>query len=666
MGDYYLKEVCDVYPMLKAPVLFVLLGERGREAFPFLERTHGGMGDAIQMLQVAIPEYRINSSSVEFVDIQDRNWKVNISKALENTIIPVLKTNCYTCKGMINVNVLIDLNDRDFLNLEEISDHIYTHLISAFENSVEFYFYCFTAVRFKIRRLSINKSKTIEEIRKIYEKNDWVKLVYVVSDLNEEDVYSSYNIAGKYLAMVLNTYIQAGYHVDPDAKIFDNYIFAIKDNPERSFVLQAIGCAPLELDTDLMKTFFKLKISQYLKEHAIDDQGTLKNIFSSLDVESHVTDIFENTFPNYYDSAEHIAYNPRALSNASKDFCNRTWLSRIFNDSHQEYFENNISAVFTEKIEMNIGDESRKIEEQFRKAIEKGQINPFNINNYDKLAQDLEIKIHTLEAELSQLHSELRTWEDAVSSVNEYLLFSDKMMNRFRRKKIIEWLELNRKIAIHEGVVRYTHMKRDSVIRMIGVAKECQQVAENYINGCKRSYSKQERAAFSYQTDHFNEYYTLITDDTMNHHITVQEKTSLYISFCKYMIDEKNEFSQFNSLLEEFICGEFWRQAKIKNNLIAEIKERMRATRQKNIDDVFIQLYSSTVEAKNVDLRVISLHKSDNDVCCFMGPSDNEFISFLHRYKQEDTKVHVLVVEQLITPVVLYLKFNIPSNEIRI
>ena len=667
MDEFYLKDVCDIYPMLKSPVLFVLLGERGKEAFPFLKRTHGGMGDAIQMLQIAAPEYKVQDPSVEFVNIQNADWKDNIDKALENNIIPVLKTTSYTMKGMISVNVLIDLDDKDSYNLEEISEHIYSHLVPAFENGVDFYFYCFTAVKFTKERSPIIKSKVIEKIQKLHEPNDWVKLVYVVSDLNEDDVYSSNNIAKKYLALVLNTYLQAGYHVDPDASLFDSFVFADKDNPTRDFVFQAIGCAPLELNTDLMKTFFKMRITQYMMEHSMDDQGTLKNIFSSLGAERHiVSETFENAFPRYYDSAEYIAYNQKAMGNISKTFSNRTWLRRIFNNNHQEYFENNISVVFLEKLKVAIGDNSRNLEGQFRKAIEKGQMNPFHIANYEQLAQDLETTIHDLEAESAQLELELRDWEDKSSSLNKYLVFGDKMMNRFRRRKIKEWLELKRKIAIQEGVVRYTHMERDCIIRMLELAKECQHVAENYVNGCKSSFSKLERAAFSYQTDHFDDYYTAKTSDAMEHHITEQEKQKLYTVFCKFMLDEKNGFSQFNAVLEEFIKGEFWRQAKVKNHLVEEILDRMRATRQKSTDDVLTQLYISTVEAKNVDLRVIGTHSGDNDICCFMGPSDNELISFLQRYKQKDSRVRVLVVEQLTTPVVLYFKFNISDNEIRI
>ena len=402
-------------------------------------------------------------------------------------------------------------------------------------------------------------------------------------------------------------------------------------------------------------------------EHPIDDERVLKDVFTSLGVEKQiVTETFDSAIPNYYVSAEHIAYNRAALRNTSENFDNRTWLSRIFNNNHQEYFENNVSNVFKEKLRVAIGDNSRKLEGQFRKLIERGQMNPFDIANYEDLKHELEKTIHSLEEKNKELISELRSWEDSLSFVKDYLFIGNKMRNRFRKRKIREWLSLKRKIAIHEGIIRYTHMERDCVIRMIELAKECQHTAEKYKSRCNNSYSRLFRAAFYYQTDHFEDYYTSKTSEAMEHQITDQEKQKLFISFCKYMLDEEYGFTQFDTTLEEFIMGEFWSQAKIKNRLVEEILDRMRATKQRSTDDVLTQLYISTVEAKNVDLRVIGSHKADNDVCCFMGPSDNELISFLKRYKQKDHGVRVFVVEQLTTPVVLYFKFNISDNEIRI
>lgn len=667
MDDFYLKDVCDIYPLLKSPVLFVLLGERGKEAFPFLIRTHGGMGDAIQMLQVAAPKYKVQDPSVEFVNIRSADWKNNISKALANTIIPVLKTNSYTMKGVITVNVLIDLQEEDYHYLEELSTHIYSHLYASFDGGIDFYFYCFAAVKFTKERSLINESKVIQEIRNLHESADWVRLVYVISDLNEEDVYSLHNLSRKYLALALNTYLQAGYHVTPDASLFDSYLFSERVNPKHKFVFKAIGCAPLELNTDLMKTFFKMRITQYMMKRSIDNKGTLENIVSALGTEAHIiTETFENTFPDYLVSAEHIAYNKTALIYPSTSQSNRTWLKRIFNNNQKTFFEDNISIKFAEKVKVAIGDNSRCLEGQFRKAIERGEMNPFQTEDFEELAQKLETDIHGLEADAARLRSELRAWEDSSSSVNEISVLGDKMMNRFRKRIIREWLELKREIAIKEGVIGYTHMERDCVIRMIALAKECQCVAENYVNACKRKYSKLERSAFSYQTDHFEEYYDVKTNEAMEHSITEQEKQKLYTSFCGFMLDEKNGFSEFNASMDDFIDGEFWRQAKVKNQLIEEILDRMRATSQKNIDDVLTRLYVSAVEAKNVDLRVIGTYTSDMDICCFMGPSDNQFISFLQRYKQRDSRVHLLVVEQLTTPVVLYFKFNISDCLIRI
>ena len=92
MDEYYLKDVCDAYPMLKSPVLFVLLGKRGKEALPFLKRTHGGMGDAVQMLQVADPKYKVQDPYVEFVNICAADWKdsINNFSLLQSTVRRIL------------------------------------------------------------------------------------------------------------------------------------------------------------------------------------------------------------------------------------------------------------------------------------------------------------------------------------------------------------------------------------------------------------------------------------------------------------------------------------------------------------------------------------------------------------------------------------------------
>ena len=101
------------------------------------------------------------------------------------------------------------------------------------------------------------------------------------------------------------------------------------------------------------------------------------------------------------------------------------------------------------------------------------------------------------------------------------------------------------------------------------------------------------------------------------------------------MLDEKNNSVLFEEEMAEFLQI-FWRQGNIKKELVEEILDRMKASNQKNVEDVLTQLYFSTIEAKNVNLRVIGLKsREENEICCFMGPSDNEFISFLSRYKQK-------------------------------
>lgn len=101
--EFYLKDVCDVYPIIKSPVLFVVLGEKGKEAFPFLKKIRGGLGDSVQIIQIAPEEYKIQDPEVEFADSRKDavQWKEEINSALENTIIPILKTTSYTMKGMI-------------------------------------------------------------------------------------------------------------------------------------------------------------------------------------------------------------------------------------------------------------------------------------------------------------------------------------------------------------------------------------------------------------------------------------------------------------------------------------------------------------------------------------------------------------------------------------
>lgn len=669
--DYYLKDVCEVRPGLKSPVLFVLLGKRGKEAFPFLERTRVSMGDAIQMLQIADSYYRVQDSSVKFVDIYSVNWQDDINGALENSIIPTLKTNRYENRDRINVDFVIDLNDEDSINnLEEISNHIYSHLANSFVNSVEYYFYCFTAVKFSKDRSPISKSEVIKKIKKKYHpnydpKNERAGLVFVVSDLNEYDVYSPSNNSKKYLAIALNTYYQAGYRVNPKDSIFDEYSFAVKHSPTRDFGFQAIGCAPLELNRDLLKYFFKLRITEYLIQNPISEHGILEDIFPATGNEKHViTKAFDDIFPNYYDSAEYIAYNQNAFRNVSDDISNRNWLRRIFGNNHQEYFENNVSVTFFERVKTLIVNNEKKLKEQFRKSMEKGEMNPFHLAKFDTFVEELEKSIHMLEEEAAQLYSDYHSWEDSLRAVNKYIVFGDKMTNRFRRRIIKEWLRRKRRIAIQEGLVNYKHMERDCILIMREMAKECQQVAEKYVNSCKNTYFRLEKAAFKYQTEQFDEYYSSKTKETMERHITEHEKKTLYIAFCKYMIDEKNSISQFNTTLEGFINGTFWRQADIKNRLVEEILDRMKATGQRNIEDVFTQLYTSVVEANNVDLRVFPLNTTDNDACCFMGPSDNMFISFLQKNKQEDPRIRVLILDQLTIPVALYIKFNIQEGNI--
>ena len=226
--ELYFKDTCGVYPILKAPVLFILLGERGKEAFPFLRKTRDSMGDSVQMLQIAVPQYKIQDADVEFVDILEAAYKDAISCALENTIIPALKSIGYSAKGMISVNVVVDMDDEQSEKLEEISEYIYSHLTTVFENCVDFYFYCFNAVKFGKEKKTIFKSAVIQSIHNLYEKYkqySWIKLVYVVSDLNENDIYLSDNLEKKYLALTLNTFLQAGYRVDAKAPVFDSTVY---------------------------------------------------------------------------------------------------------------------------------------------------------------------------------------------------------------------------------------------------------------------------------------------------------------------------------------------------------------------------------------------------------------------------------------------------------
>lgn len=667
VDEFYLKDVCDIYPMLKSPVLFIMLGERGKEAFPFLEKTRGGMGDSIQMLQIASPEYKVQDPNVEYININASDWEENISWALENTIIPILKASSYTMKGMISVNVLVDVDDQESFKLEELSKHIYGHLISSFENSVDFYFYCFAAVKFKRDKSFVVKSKVMDTIKELYVSNDWVRLAYVVSDLNEDDVYLSNNLEKKYLALTLNTFLQAGYHINPDDSIFDSVLFAEKNNPGRNVVFQAIGCAPLTLNTELLETYFKWQLVQYYIDRKLDDFSILKNIFPSLGAEKHiVTESFEKNFPNYYENAEYIAYNRSAFHNSSRKCSNRALLRRLYNNSHQEYYEQNVLSIFEDKFKVELGDNGRSLEGQFLKAIREGHVNLFNLMDYEKKRSELESEIRRIEDEKRRLEREFQLWEDSSITIVRFPLFKTGRFSRIRRKKIQEWLDYKKKILIQDSIIRYLHMERDCVLKMLEISAECRKVAENYLNASKSNFSRLERSAFTYQTDNFKEYYSLKVKETMEHSITEQEKQKLYICLCRYMLDEKNCFSVFETGMKDFLKV-FWRQGTIKENLVEEILDRMKVMKQKNAHDVLIQLYRSTIDAKNVNLRVIkSGTGNENDVCCFLGPSDNEFISFLRRYKEKDSHVRVLVVEQLTAPVVLYFKFNISENEIRI
>ena len=670
--EFYLKDVCDVYPILKSPVLFVVLGEKGKEAFPFLKKIRGGLGDSVQIIQIAPEEYKIQDPEVEFADSRKDavQWKEEINSALENTIIPILKTTSYTMKGMISVNVLVDVDDDESVKVREISEHIYEHLAAVYENSVDFYFYCFTAVKFKKEKRPVTNLEVIRNIREMYyaqQKDGWVRLVYMVSDLNEDDIYLSNNLEKKYLALTLNTFLQAGYHVDSNAAIFDSFIFADRMNIDKEFVFQAIGCAPLTLNTELLETYFRWKLIQYFSKQDWDDMNVLKNIFSSLEVERQtVEEAFEKIFPGYYENLEYIAFNKNAFSQSPGKYSNRVFMRRIYNNNYQQYYEENILTSFQDKFKVELGDNKRTLEGLFFKAVRSGKINPFHVDNYKKLANQMEITIHEMENELHELEKRLISWEDMLVSVNKIPFFRSGRINRLRRKKMKEWAEYRREILIQDATTRYLHMEREAVLKMAQVVDKCKRTAENYINNFRSRFSRLERSAFSYQTDYFEIYYSEKVRETMENGITEQEKNKLYVSFCQYMLDEKNNSVLFEEEMAEFLQI-FWRQGNIKKELVEEILDRMKASNQKNVEDVLTQLYFSTIEAKNVNLRVIGLKsREENEICCFMGPSDNEFISFLSRYKQKDGRVRVLVVEQLFIPVVLYFKFNIPENEIRI
>lgn len=669
-NELYFKDVCGVYPILKAPVLFILLGERGKEAFPFLRKTRDSMGDSVQMLQIAVPQYKIQDADVEFVDILNVTYVDEISCALENTIIPALKSVGYSAKGMINVNVIVDMDDRQPVKLEEISEYIYSHLITVFENCVDFYFYCFNAVKFGKKKKTISKSAVIQTIRKLYEKHkqySWIKLVYVVSDLNENDIYLSDNLEKKYLALTLNTFLQAGYRVNANAPVFDSTFYADRSNQKRELVFQAIGCSPIVLNRELLETYFRWKIVEYFKECRWDDLDTLKNILLSMGSEMQtVEEAFEKFFPHYEENLEYIAYNKNAFTKGSKVYTNRSCLNRLYSNNHQEYYEQNISNVFHDKFRVELEDNKRNLEGRFYKAVLMGKINPFSLDNYKILAEELEGKIHSTEKKINELKQELYSWEDKEVSVQTMLLPGIRAFDQIRRKKIREWADHNRKILIQDGIVRYLHMERDSVLKMSEIALNCRKTAEDYMNKLQSSFSRLERNAFTYQTVHFETYYSNKVNETMKENITDQEKRRLYISLCEYMLDARNSAARFETEMKQFVKA-FCRQGKISWHLTEELQDRMEITSQSGAEDVLAQLYLSTAEAENVDLRVIGGERSgENDICCFAGPSDNELISFLNRYKDKDPRVRVLAVEQLNVPVVLYFKFNIPGNNIRI
>ena len=69
-------------------------------------------------------------------------------------------------------------------------------------------------------------------------------------------------------------------------------------------------------------------------------------------------------------------------------------------------------------------------------------------------------------------------------------------------------------------------------------------------------------------------------------------------------------------------------------------------------------------------LREAIINKFGSEQRFYACSADNmnvdELISFLNRYKDKDPRVRVFAVEQLNVPVVLYFKFNIPGNNIRI
>lgn len=668
--ELYFKDTCGVYPILKAPVLFILLGERGKEAFPFLRKTRDSMGDSVQMLQIAVPQYKIQDADVEFVDILEAAYKDAISCALENTIIPALKSIGYSAKGMISVNVVVDMDDEQSEKLEEISEYIYSHLTTVFENCVDFYFYCFNAVKFGKEKKTIFKSAVIQSIHNLYEKHkqySWIKLVYVVSDLNENDIYLSDNLEKKYLALTLNTFLQAGYRVDANAPVFDSTVYADRSCQKRELVFHALGCSPVVLNTELLETYFRWKIVEYFKESGWDDLDTLKNILLCMDSEMQIVEeAFEKFFPHYEENLEYIAYNKNAFGKGSKIYTNRSCLNRLYSNNHQKYYEQNISDVFHDKFRVELEDNKRNLEGRFCKAVIMGEINPFSLDNYKILAEELEGRIHRTEKEINELKQELYYWEDREVSVRIGQLSGIRAFDHIRRKKIREWAEHKRKILIQDGIVRYLHMERNSVLKMSEIALKCRKTAEDYMNKLQSSFSRLERSAFTYQTYCFELYYSNKVNEIMEENITDQEKRRLYISLCEYMLDARNSTARFETEMKQFVKV-FCRQGKISRHLTEEIQDRMEMAKQSGTEEVLKQLYLSMAEAKNVDLRVIGGERSgENDICCFAGPSDNELISFLNRYKDKDPRVRVFAVEQLNVPVVLYFKFNIPGNNIRI
>lgn len=668
MDDFYIKEQCDVSPMLRTPVLFVLFGERGKEVFPFLRRTQESLDNALQILQVAEAEHKILDPLVEYVGTgNDPTFGKMVQQAMANSLIPRLKSSAYTMQGTICVNVVVDLKAEIPQYFEQILQVICKILEIHFENSVDLYFYCVSSAKFDTKRPDINHLKLIEKIENLRGlQEDWVKLVYILSDLNEVDVYSTNNIQKKYLALVLNTYLQAGYHTKPGEDVFDGYVFASSHAGTDDFLFQALGCAPLELDTDMMEAYFKKEIIGMLENESVDDEDVLKNIFSAYGEEENIVkETFESTFPYYLESAEFIAYNKEVLRNAGEDGSNRVWLKRVFNDNEQEFFDRNISAKFYERFRVVIENNHRECERKFTNALVCGKLNPFQLPHFQERIDALDKIIKEKEKTKAEQMKTLREWESKNRKAPSSFFLLDRRMNKFRRKLIQKWFKLKQRQLILDGEIRYLTMERDSIENMTNRAKSYSESASGYLMKCENTYSRINNKAFDHQKVNFESHYSVKIKEAMDNRITVQERLDIFSDFCKYMIDPKSKEIDFMNSLESFVYNKLWKKAEIQTQLVEELWDRMGAASQNNKDDVLVQLYQSIIESMNVDLRIVSAEQKSS-VCCIMGPSDNEFISFLHRYKQRDARIYVAAVEQLRIPVALYFKFNISPNEIRI